>query len=743
MSRASLTAPRWLLSVLAAVLALALVPVAATRAEAAELSPPTGLRAISTSRNAISLSWTAVKGAPRYRVQYSTSSSMSNATYVRVTGTQLDLKGLKSSKAYYIKVRVITSSGANLSSYSRAIKVTTRSSGSYSHLAPVGLKAEGVTDLGMTLKWASRGSGIRYRIAYSTSSSFSGAVYRRFTPTSAALTGLKPAKTYYFKVRVINADGDSLSSYSPAIKVTTATPTATYAAPTNLTINRLAQTAAALSWTAVKGAPAYRIEASTSSSFTDPITRQLTGTATSTEFTGLAKGKTYYLRMAAVTVAGVRAGAYSATVKGATPTEAADLYLTPTGLKVVSKLATRAGLTWNSRGTGLQYQVRYAADPEWADAQTVTSTGTAVTITGLKETTRYYLQVRVVSAGGDAQSRFGPSPAVELTTAETDTVQLTVASYNVKCTNCYAGAANEGTWYQRRGAVVNAIVSQAPDVIGIQEASQGWLKDSKGNPISLSQFEDLEDRLGAPYKVTNSHRNNCVRSTTPSSCVYKDQGASQGTKIFYNTSVLKLLKQGSRRFSELRSSDNDRYVAWAIFEDNRNGQQFFFANTHLEHVSDVSGQTKWFNLRVTQTRQMLETINANNPDKLPTFVVGDLNSSKRSIPANGPYDTLLAAGYVDPLGNYYQSTSSTRGATVEKRIRTNFNSFNGFRRLAPSVSWVNAANIDYIFTTPRVRVLEWETSVNIDASGNFVGQIPSDHNLVRATVELPVTTPQN
>ena len=107
------------------------------------------------------------------------------------------------------------------------------------------------------------------------------------------------------------------------------------------------------------------------------------------------------------------------------------------------------------------------------------------------------------------------------------------------------------------------------------------------------------------------------------------------------------------------------------------------------------------------------------------------------MPANAPYDVVVASGHVDPLGNTYRSTTTAPGATVEKRIRTNFASFNGFKRLAPkSFTYINGTHLDYIFTTP-MRVSEWETVVNIDAEGNFIGVIPSDHNMLRATVYLP------
>ena len=97
---------------------------------------------------------------------------------------------------------------------------------------------------------------------------------------------------------------------------------------------------------------------------------------------------------------------------------------------------------------------------------------------------------------------------------------------------------------------------------------------------------------------------------------------------------------------------------------------------------------------------------------------------------------MLGAGYIDPLGNSYRSRGSTSGAIVEKRIRTNYSSYNGFSRKAPRFGYVNGTYIDYIFVT-RMRVSEWETVVRIDSAGRFIGTIPSDHNLIRATVWLP------
>src|SRR5919199_1506060 len=111
-------------------------------------------------------------------------------------------------------------------------------------------------------------------------------------------------------------------------------------------------------------------------------------------------------------------------------------------------------------------------------------------------------------------------PAAEAATVRSVRQPLRLASYNIHCANC-----GGPSWQSRRGAVVASIKSRHLDVVGLQEASQGWLK-SGGRSINLTQFEDLRNRLGGSWRLTDRSRNNCVRSTTPSRCRYKYQGAS-------------------------------------------------------------------------------------------------------------------------------------------------------------------------------------------------------------------------
>ena len=55
----------------------------------------------------------------------------------------------------------------------------------------------------------------------------------------------------------------------------------------------------------------------------------------------------------------------------------------------------------------------------------------------------------------------------------------------------------------------------------------------------------------------------------------------------------------------------------------------------------------------------------------------------------------------------------------------------------PKSSNPNGTYYDYIFTSGRLRVSEWETAMTLNSDGTYKGVIPSDHHLLRATVWLP------
>jgi endonuclease/exonuclease/phosphatase family metal-dependent hydrolase len=180
----------------------------------------------------------------------------------------------------------------------------------------------------------------------------------------------------------------------------------------------------------------------------------------------------------------------------------------------------------------------------------------------------------------------------------------------------------------------------------------------------------------------------------------------------------------------VKASNIDRFLSWAVFKQKSTGRLFLFGTTHLENGA------KFKALRVRQVETIIDTLKRVSDGKLPTIMTGDFNTHKWISGGNKPYDAMVAAGYKDPLGNTYKSRHTAPGAFVEKRIRTEYSSTNGMERKARKLPYINGTYLDYILVTP-MRVSEWETVVKVDSRGRFIGTIPSDHNMVRATVWLP------
>ncbi len=701
---------------------------------------PASLKITSTAATALRVTWSAVPGATRYRVKYSTSSKMSSPGYAYSTTTSVDISRLRSNATYYLQVSSVTAQGGNLSQYTAKLKAKTRPKNSVSQLSPTGLKASGITVVAGTLSWAPRGSTNKYQLRYSTSSSFSKPSWASATGTSRTLTGLKPSTRYYVQVKVVDAAGKDVSEYSAATSFVTAK-LVIKAPPTGLRVTKASPTSLTLQWTAIPGAPGYRLKYDpkpwTSSKYAFTTSNTIT-------VSGLLKNTKYSFKLRVMKPDGTALSDYGTTVTATTPISGTTLPTSPVKIPDTPPSGLKASLTgnavvlsWNAIAGAPQYRIKYDVDP-WNTPIYANSAANSMTLTGLTPGVTYSFKVRVMDAAGAFLTDYGATVTAAIPRRPTPVI---AASYNIRCHNCSSGIAEEKPWSTRRTAIAETINSEGPDVIGLQEAQQSWLLDSNGDTINKSQFEDLVELLGGAWKLTNPARNNCVKSTTPTDCVYRDQGASKGTKIIYRTDRLKLISSGTVELSALTSSSYDRYLAWAVFEQFSTGKQFFFGDTHLEPDNDKAGETIYHDQRARQAQDILRIIAAKNTGKLPVVLVGDLASSRADEPTNAPYDVLTGGGLVDPLGNV-KGTTQPVNPTVQTRINTNYYSFNGWARTArKTTTQVNGIYNDYILTTPGTGVAEFENVVKVDSAGRFVGVIPSDHNMVRATLWLPGVTP--
>ena len=171
---------------------------------------------------------------------------------------------------------------------------------------------------------------------------------------------------------------------------------------------------------------------------------------------------------------------------------------------------------------------------------------------------------------------------------------LPVMSFNVRY-----GTAPDGdfVWENRRDAACAMIVDQHPAVFGVQEALD----------FQLAWFE--EHCPG--YKYVG---------------VGREDGISEGEHmaVFYDTERIELKEWGTYWLSETPFQPSlgwdaacRRTATWTLLLDKATGRQFYFVNTHLDHVGREA-RRKGLLLLVDQ-------ISAMNPDDFPMILTGDMN----------------------------------------------------------------------------------------------------------------------
>ena len=282
-----------------------------------DTSAPTGLASTASTPTSLTFNWNAVEGAPQYRIQLSTSSSMSAATYYRFVPTTGTVTGLKPNTTYYAKVRTIDMDGVNISDYSPSISIKTPAAPPSGTDVPTGLSVTASTTTSIKYGWNAVEGAPQYRIQLSTSSSMSSATYYRFVDTSGTITGLKAGQKYYAKVRTIEMDGTNISAYSPAISFTTPkTAGKKTDTPKGLALTGRTGSSLTFGWNPVTDAPRYRIQLSTSSSMSNATYYRFYGTTGT--ITGLKAAQKYYAKVRTIEDDGTNLSSYSSAVSATT-----------------------------------------------------------------------------------------------------------------------------------------------------------------------------------------------------------------------------------------------------------------------------------------------------------------------------------------------------------------------------------------------------------------------------------------
>jgi endonuclease/exonuclease/phosphatase family metal-dependent hydrolase len=264
-----------------------------------------------------------------------------------------------------------------------------------------------------------------------------------------------------------------------------------------------------------------------------------------------------------------------------------------------------------------------------------------------------------------------PSPPEVPDTPDRLTQEITVMSYNVLCRT----VGEHGLRYRYNG-VLQTILNEKPDSLGLQEAHELWRGPLK---------KDLKDSYGVACDKGRAF------------------GVGEGMPIFYRKDKFDLVRQGVFWLSERPGVPSigwdascPRIAGWAVLRDKRTGFTYAHFNTHLDHRGPAA--------MANGARLTADRVNAMG---LPAVLTGDMNH----VPGSRPIEYLAAGGLTDLR---FAADTNDTGIT-----------FHGYKD-------DDHKAIDYVYANHYLRGAK-EFKVIRD---QYDGMYPSDHFAVSATLTL-------
>ncbi|MDR7086579.1 endonuclease/exonuclease/phosphatase family metal-dependent hydrolase/chitodextrinase [Aeromicrobium panaciterrae] len=517
-------------------------------------------------------------------------------------------------------------------------------------------------------------------------------------------------------------------------------------APKWLVVEGQTATTVSLDWRYVSRAGQYRVQYSTKKDMSNPTSVRFT--ASKGTVAGLHPDTSYWFRVRALRKSGSN---YSYYTKSPFPTTRTLALAAPTGFAVTSLVSTAAGLEWSKPEGAAKYELDRSSNEEFTGAVTTETVANDVTVKPLTAVTDYWFRVRAVTSQ-NVKSAY--TDALHVTTPRTGEpdpdardAEVRVANFNIFGIDADSKASgNQKVWATRKPEVARDIVDDGADVVGLQEANQStsYYPANSG----LTQYFDLLNAVnarGVNYALANDKNYNCVRWVSSADCVKKDQGASRGVRILYNTATLALQQQGSFRYDH-QTGTVERYLAWATFRVKENGRVFLFVTTHLQPFESSTQRAT----RIAQWDELISWVKAKRDslDGAALAVTGDFNTTRNTDYAERLVPAMKTAGFGDVLNQQFHENPIAE-PRAKNAVNGWINTRNGWSKNLKGLTddgntWTfwdeqqkTGNNIDWIFASNELAVEEWKVVIRYDSEFKVTRTVPSDHNMVSATLVLP------
>ena len=413
------------------------------------------------STGKVTLSWNAVKGAAKYEIWRAGSSTGSFTRQYTTTKTSYTNTGSYAGYTYYYKVKAVktVASSDYLSDYSVMVSGT-------SMAKPTVTLAK--TDSGIKLTWKAIDGAAKYQVARSTDNK-TFKILKTVTGTSLVNTSVTQGTKYYYKVRPVDAKGNT-GAYS-AVKSYTILGTPTVTA-------KQSGTSAALSWTKIAGAEKYNIYRST-----DGVSFSLLTTVKTTSFTdkSLTKGSTYYYKVKAATSS--NSGSFSDVV---------SLKIMKAPAITLKSSDGAVKLTWKAIDGAVKYQVYRSTDNKSFKLLS-TVKGTSLTNSKVTGGTKYYYKLRAVDENGGV-SAFSSVKSASVLTAPSLSAKLNGTDVTLSWAKC-TGAEKYNIYRAANGGEDELITSTAKLSYtdkGLKKSSEYSYRIQAVSGSSLSKFSSVK-----------------------------------------------------------------------------------------------------------------------------------------------------------------------------------------------------------------------------------------------------------